>query len=166
MTRSGGGWTFEEERGNLSYDLTESQQELAEWMVGAARDGVIDEEFVVVWLSSEGVIRNAQGEHPSITKGALDALAAARLLVTDATFQAKTSTSGSKRPKTTQTQRESSRRCTLTGRAFAAVDSGFDSPDDSFVRQLTPLADVTNLDPELKQRCLPILGAGSADPTL
>ncbi len=28
------------------------------------------------------------------------------------------------------------------------------------------LADVTNLDQELKQRCLPILGAGAADPKL
>jgi hypothetical protein len=35
-----------------------------------------------------------------------------------------------------------------------------------FVRHLTPLADITVLDAELKLRCLPILGAGAADPKL
>ena len=42
----------------------------------------------------------------------------------------------------------------------------FSAPDTSFVRQLTPLADLTNFDGNLKQRCLPILGAGPADPML
>jgi hypothetical protein len=42
----------------------------------------------------------------------------------------------------------------------------FAAPDTAFVTQLTPLADVTNLDDELKQRCLPVLGAGSADPMM
>ena len=36
----------------------------------------------------------------------------------------------------------------------------------SFIRYITPLTDVSNLDNELKTRCLPILGAGSSDPTL
>jgi hypothetical protein len=150
----------------VGYGLTKGQQELAEWMVGAVRDRRIAEEFVVAWVSGEGVILDVQGEHPSITKGALDALEAAGLIVASANIEMKTSTAGSKRPKTTQTPRERSRRCTLTGRAFAAVDSGFDAPDTSFVRHLTPLAEETNLDPELKQRCLPMLGAGSADPAL
>ncbi len=150
----------------MGYDLTESQQELVSWMVGAVRDGRMREDFLVSWLSGVGVIMNVGGKHPEITKGALDALAAAGLIVSDASFETKTSTSGNKRSKLKQTHRERSRRCTLTGRAFAAVDSGFDAPDDSFVRHLTPLADVTNLDAELKRRCLPILGAGSTDPTL
>jgi hypothetical protein len=42
----------------------------------------------------------------------------------------------------------------------------FAAPDTSFVRHLTPLAEITVLDTELKQRCLPILGAGAADPKL
>jgi hypothetical protein len=42
----------------------------------------------------------------------------------------------------------------------------FTAPDSSFVKQLTPLADLTNFDDALKQRCLPILGAGPADPML
>lgn len=150
----------------MGYDLTESRQELASWMVGAVRDGRMNEEFVVAWISGVGVIVGVQGEHPEITKGALDALAAAGLIVSDTNFETKTSTSGGKRSKVTQTQRERSRRCTLTGKAFAAVDSGFDVPDTSFVRHLTPLAEETNLDAELTQRCLPMLGAGSADPAL
>jgi hypothetical protein len=64
------------------------------------------------------------------------------------------------------TQRERSRWCTLMASAFEAVDSDFDAPDTSFVKQLTPLADITNLDDQLKQRVLPILGAGSADPMM
>ena len=55
---------------------------------------------------------------------------------------------------------------TLTAAAFEAVDSDFAAPDISFVTQLTPLADVTNLDDELKERCLPTLGAGSANPKM
>lgn len=150
----------------MGYDLTKGQQELAEWMVRAVRDRRMSEEFLVAWISGEGVIMNVGGEHPPIAKGELDALTAAGLIVAEAKFETMSSTSGSKRPKLKQTQRERSRRCTLTGRAFAAVDSGFDAPDTSFVRHLTPLAEETNLDPELKRRCLPMLGAGSADPAL
>jgi hypothetical protein len=52
------------------------------------------------------------------------------------------------------------------GKAFVAVDSDFDAPDTSFVTQLTPLADVSNLDDELKERCLPTLGAGGTNPKM
>jgi hypothetical protein len=65
-----------------------------------------------------------------------------------------------------QQNREDSRRCTLMGNAFAAVDSDFDAPDTGFVKHLTPLDDVTNLDNELKERCLPSLGAGSTNPKM
>lgn len=150
----------------MGYDLTKGQQELAEWMVGAVRNRRMSEEFLVAWISGQGIIMNVGGEHPPIAKGELDALTAAGLIVAEANFETKSSTSGSQRPKLKQTQRERSRRCTLTGRAFAAVDSGFDAPDTSFVRHLTPLTEEMNLDPELKRRCLPMLGAGSADPTL
>lgn len=145
--------------------LTENQKALAEWMVLAVREGRIAEEFMVSWISGEGIILSAQGKHPTITKGVLDALAAAGLIVTDANYDAVASTSSGLLSKD-RMKRERSRRCTLTGRAFEAVDSNFDSPDTSFVRHLTPLAEVTNLDAEIKQRCLPILGADSADPKL
>jgi hypothetical protein len=42
----------------------------------------------------------------------------------------------------------------------------FTAPDTSFVKHLSPLADLTNFDDTLKQRCLPILGAGATDPML
>jgi uncharacterized protein (TIGR02391 family) len=148
------------------YDLTEDRQELARWLVGAVRDGRMREEFVVSWLQDEGVIMDVGGEHPPITKGALDALEAAGLVVAEANFETKISTVGRKNPKVRERRRESSRRCTLTGRAFAAVDSGFDAPDESFVRHLTPLAEGANLDPELAKRCLTMLGAGAKDPAL
>lgn len=42
----------------------------------------------------------------------------------------------------------------------------FAAPDTSFVKHLSPLADLTNFDDALKERCLPMLGAGAADPML
>jgi len=42
----------------------------------------------------------------------------------------------------------------------------FTAPDTSFVKHLSPLADLTTFDDALKQRCLPMLGAGAADPML
>ena len=146
----------------MTYTLTDDRKALVTWLVEAAREGTIGEDFVVVWMQGEGAILQAAGGHPEITQGALNALADAGLIISEANQEAYTV--GKKKPKVKQ--RETSRRCTLTGRAFEAVDSGFDAPDTSFVRHLTPLADVTNLDPELKRRCLPILGAGGADPTL
>lgn len=54
----------------------------------------------------------------------------------------------------------------ITGLLYDAVDSDFDEPDISFIGHITPLADISNLDNELKQRCLPILGAGASNPQL
>ncbi len=150
----------------MAYDLTEDRQELARWLVGAVRDGRMREEFLVSWLQDAGVIMDVGGEHPEVTKGALGALEAAGIILAEANVETKISTVGRKNPKIRQRPRESSRRCTLTGKAFAAVDSGFDAPDAGYARHLTPLAEVANLDPELKERCLPMLGAGSADPAL
>ena len=150
----------------MAYGLTGGQQELVRWLVGAVRDGRMREEFLVSWLQDVGVIMDVGGQHPEVTKGALDALEAAGIIVAEANIETKTSTVGRKNPKIRQRRRESSRRCTLTGQAFAAVDSDFDAPDTGFVRHLTPLAEETNLDSELKQRCLPMLGAGAADPAL
>ena len=84
-----------------------------------------------------------------VTQGALDALATNSLLLVRERSDA-----------------FNTRNCTLTGEAYKAVDTNFDAPDTSFMQHLTPLADVTHLDAELKQRCLPILGAGAADPKL
>ncbi len=120
----------------------------------------------VVGAAGSEILELPSGDHPELTPGALAALDDAGLVMSDISYETKTSTSGSRRPKIRYKQVERSRRCTLTGRAFEAVDNDFDAPDTGFWRQLTPLADVTNLDDELKQRVLPILGAGSADPKL
>jgi hypothetical protein len=56
--------------------------------------------------------------------------------------------------------------CTITDEAYRAVDSGFDSPDLSFVQHLSLVPDVAHLDPKLKDRCLPILTGGAADPAV
>ena len=55
---------------------------------------------------------------------------------------------------------------TLTGKAYEAIDSNFAEPDTSFIKYISSFPDITNLDKELKSRCLPTLGAGSADPKL
>jgi hypothetical protein len=103
------------------------------------------------------------GDHPEIARVALDALQSAGLLVCDIRHETKTSRLGSQ---VSQRVSERSRACALTGKAYSAVDSDFNAPDTAFLTHLTPLADTTNLDLALKQRCLPILGAGSADPKL
>jgi hypothetical protein len=55
---------------------------------------------------------------------------------------------------------------TIKQAGYEAIDSAFAAPDTSFLTHLTPLADITNFDEDIKTRCLPILGAGSADPKL
>ncbi len=149
----------------MAYNLTDSQKEVARWIINEVREGKLSEEFTLIWVMGGIRIMGYKGsrELPSFSKGITDALAANDLLLIEPkinTRQAGTS----KHPRIEQS--ESSRRCVVTGKLYEAVDSNFSAPDTSFVRHLTPLADVTNLDEELKQRCLPILGAGSADPKL
>jgi hypothetical protein len=139
----------------VPYNLTDGQKDLVRWMVREFRAGKLPEEFWVHWISDmpEGLLAGYEGEgqpYP-VTQGALDALTASGLILSVRHFKP---------------HGEDSRKCTLMGNAFAAVDSDFDAPDTGFVKQLTPLADVTNLDSELKERCLPTLGAGSTNPKL
>lgn len=156
----------------MRFNLTDGQKALLRWFVERAKDGFLREEFHVVWGMDGGqILGGAPGvsNHPDITKGALDVLAAEGFLVCKPNFKTtshSTRTTSSMRPQTTHREVEINRRCTLTGLAFEAVDSDFAAPDVSFVTHLTPLADIMHLDEEIKTRCLPILGAGSADPRL
>lgn len=151
----------------MPYNLTEGQKSLVRWMVQENRVGNLPDEFSVAWLSGGGFITTYDGDQPQLSRGSLDALAASELIISDPRYRTTTSTKGSsKRFRLEQRQTESSRLCTLTAKAYEAVDSDFDAPDTFFVKQLTSLADVANLDDELKRRCLPILGAGSADPEM
>ena len=151
----------------MGYNLTENHKNLVRWMVQENRAGNLPDEFSVVRLSGNGFITTCTGDQsdqPELSPGALDALAATDLIIGTPNLRRTTSTRGtSKRPKLDYKETESSRRCTLTAKAYEAVNSDFAAPDISFVTQLTPLADVTSLDDEIKERCLPSLGAGSAN---
>ena len=136
------------------YNLTSSQKDLLRSLVDKVKTKQMPEEFTFMWGVEGGFLHyeGAPGFYktPEVTKGALDALAANQLL----------------HIRTDPSDKFSARYCTLTGKAYEAVESDFAAPDTSFVRHLTPLADITALDADLKQRCLPILGAGAADPKL
>ena len=157
------------------YNLTSTQKELLRLIVKRVRAKEMSEEFTVSWgRDGVGKLHDATSylpdtvlpptlfppvashRAPEFTKGAIDALAADQLLHVR-TETGTVSMVG---------EVEEVRHCTLTGKAYEAVDSNFAAPDTSFVRHLTPLADITTLDSELKDRCLPILGAGAADPKL
>src|SRR3972149_5684920 len=144
------------------YNLTNSQKDLLRWLVQEVREEKLPEEFSITWLS-EGKVSisewkgkgKCEDDIPTVRRGALDALAAAGLLLCDIEYYTAHSI-----------KTELSRTCTLLGKAYEAVDSDFNAPDTSCVKHLTPLADITNLDAQLKQRCLPLLVAGSTDPKL
>ncbi|MBW4544089.1 MAG: TIGR02391 family protein [Symplocastrum torsivum CPER-KK1] len=103
---------------------------------------------MVIWSISGSSISYYSGEEPipELGKGAIQILQAEGLLWCENIGK-----------------KNNDLRCTLTNKAYEAVDTNFNASDTSFVKHLTPLADITNLDKELKERCLPILGAGSAD---
>jgi hypothetical protein len=130
------------------YNLTESQKSILCWLVTQVLEDNLTEEFNVSWFDGGFHILElkTRKDVPRITRIMLDDLAKNELLSCENSHW-KTS-------------------CLLTRKAYEAVESNFDAPDTSFIKHLTPLADVTNLDRELKGRCLPILGAGSADPKL
>src|SRR6266581_5150548 len=136
------------------YNLTPSQKDLLRSLVDKVKTKQMPEEFTFMWGVEGGFLHyeGAPGFYktPDVTQGALDALAANQLL----------------HIRTDPDDKFGARHCTITGKAYEAVESDFGAPDTSFVRHLTPLADITALDSELKSRCLPILGAGAADPKL
>lgn len=110
----------------MGYNLTEHQKDLLRWLVQQVRDEKLPEEFYVVWLMGKGAISEFRGEHPEITKGSLDALASANLILCTPNYKTTTSTTGKTRPKTTYREAEINRRCTLTGSVYEAVDSNFE----------------------------------------
>jgi Protein of unknown function (Hypoth_ymh) len=145
----------------MFYNLTDNQKNLISWIVDTVRNGISLEEFDVHWVDDEAgyILTGYQGDRenvPIFSRWALDSLAVSELILQDIHNQ-RIENFG---------EYESFRRCTLRGLAYVAVDTKFSEPDTSFIIHLTPLADVANLDEELKSRCLPILGAGSADPKL
>jgi hypothetical protein len=129
----------------VDYNLTQTQKDLLKWLVQQAKAELLDEEFFV--FSGLGGIRKINGysgneELPKFSGSALDALINEDLLG------------------------QSGNAYFLTGKGLEAVENNFNAPDTSFLRHLTPLADITNLDQELKDRCIRVLGAGNNDPKL
>jgi hypothetical protein len=117
------------------YNLTPTQQALLRSIVEKVRAKQMPEEFTVIW-GLEGAFlhyEGATGFHPipKVTKGALHALAANVLLHLRTEPGDKSGDISA---------------CTLTGKAYEGVDANFAAPDTSFVRHLTPLADITALD--------------------
>ncbi len=99
----------------MPYNLTDAQKDLLRRLVKEVRDGNLPEEFWVYWVSETpvGMFAEYEGEHPPpVTQGALDALAHADLILSERHYEP---------------HGESSRKCTLLGNAFAAVDSDFDN---------------------------------------
>lgn len=144
----------------MHYNLTDSQKDLLRWIVTQVRSGRLTEEFLVMYVMSDKgyVILGYDGDEqdlPSLTQGMLNSLEAADLILCTPEYSS-----------FPDGPRILGQRCVLRGSAYEAVNSDFNAPDTSFVKHLTPLADVTTLDTEIKTRCLPILGAGSADPKL
>jgi hypothetical protein len=143
----------EAKRGRVHpYNLTPRQRELLGKMVGLVRSGTGREPFLAIG-QREGytLLPAGGGEGIAITEGwegDLDALVEADLL------SARWNSTGK------------NRLYTIKQAGYEAIDARFAAPDTSFLKHLTPLADLTNFDPDIKSRCLPILGAGSADPKL
>jgi Protein of unknown function (Hypoth_ymh) len=134
--------------------ITKRQQEVISKIVALVRRESLKENFSAAMANQGGMIvfnslASPVAHFPHATIETFQALANAGLLIVSITEI-----------------RFGLLSCALTGKAYEAVDSNFEAPDTSFLRQLTPLADVTKFDDALKRRCLPMLGAGAADPML
>ncbi len=135
------------------YNLTEQQKQLLKNIIASIKEGTFGEELRLissmkkVSLSSPQTKKGWNYSYSESPKSNLDVLVHEQLIIC-----------------TRNDPSES--RYVVTQKAYEAVDSNFNEPDTSFLKHITPLTDVSNLDNELKQRCLPILGAGSSDPTL
>lgn len=118
----------------MEYNLTDKQRSAMTWIVEASRRGDLEEEFTVLWylgsaqpqlLNSDGTTLEL-GDEPEITRGVLDRLHSEGLIEQDIRYETRTRRSGTQRnPRDTETQSERSRRCSITRRAYEAVDSDF-----------------------------------------
>ncbi len=147
----------------MSYNLTEKHKVICRWLVEEYKRENLPDEFFIDLFNKPGMIfvnRNQlkfSTEQPKISKGIIDALNKENMIISKPVISGDSAyLSG----------QELGIEVVLLGRLFEAVDSDFDSPDTSFTKHLSPLSDVTNLDDEIKTRCLPILGAGGNDPKL
>jgi len=136
----------------LRPSLTEKQKDILSTLVNEIRSDRMPEEFIFI-QGAEGLFLHHElltdgfMSTDGITVGALEALGKAGLIYIEK-------------------DEHGTMRCTITGDAYAAIDSDFCAPDTSFVKHLSPLGEIGHFDVEIKSRCLPILGAGSANPKM
>lgn len=121
----------------MEYNLTDKQRLAITWMVEANRRGELEDEFLVMGFlgsanlslvnASDGTTLEAI---PDVTYGVLDNLHSEGLIQQNTKYKTQARRSGSKNnPRISETQSEQSRRCSLTRRAYEAVDSNFVLPD-------------------------------------
>jgi len=156
------------------YNLTDTQKNLAKWLVQSVRVGHLDEAFKVIdWgaMTMQGELQFLMSDYRGlekdlydigITRGSLQALVENNLLLCRVT-QEEISMSPFH---DIQSYRKETWDCALTGSIYTAVDNDFNSPDTSFVDYLNPLASPIGFDEALTKRCFPILATGGSDPTL
>lgn len=140
----------------MNYNLTDRQKDLLRWIVDQVRSDRLEEEFHITFLNGGTVVSEWRHEgqpQPDVTLSMLEALCAEQCL--RCTQQHTPQRIGS---------RSQTVECSLTGIGYQAVDSDFNEPDTTFLRQLTPLSDISLLDERLKERCLPVLATGANDP--
>lgn len=97
------------------YNLTPRQKDLLRCFVQQVNQGYLSEEFIICWTFEGSSIPDYSGEEPlleEINKGAIQALTEEGLL-------------------RSQYIGKSQLRCTLTGKAYEAVDTNFNAPDTS-----------------------------------
>ncbi len=131
----------------MPYNITDRQKQLIGFLVEQVRKDALQEEIMVTWTMGGSRLVNYSGDHPEIQQGALSVLESNQLI-------------------NIVSRGQHTWRIVLTGAAYEAVDSNFQQPDNSFLRYIAPLSDVSGFDEQIKKRCLPILGAGGADPML
>jgi len=140
----------------MNYNLTDKQKDLLRWIVDQIRSGRLEEEFHITFTNRGAIVyewRHEDQPGPEITLPMLEALCAEKCL--RCTQQHTQQRIGS---------RSATVECSLTGIGYQAIDSDFNEPDTTVLRQLTPLSDISLLDERLKERCLPVLATGANDP--
>lgn len=145
-----------------TYNLTDRQKKIIKKIVEEVKNGNLQENFQVTGFYDSGryyytdassgmntvILEENHNLNIDFSWGVFDALCSAELINYSSDAQCSSDT----------------RSFVLTQKAYNAVESNFNEPDTSFIKYITPLADVSNLDNELKTRCLTILSAGSSDP--
>lgn len=139
------------------YNLTNKQKQAMQWIIKEIKESRIQESFKFGhnygrtifsqydYDSCENPKLKIQETNDYLNPGIIDALSKAQLISYD---------------KSSPTSYE----VTVLGKAYDAVESNFNEPDTSFIKYITPLADIRNLDNELKTRCLTIVSVGVSDP--